>query len=81
MKHERTATTTSLRPKPFQSPSATPKRLEPQYTGLFTSAQLEQLLTSDQKAPRWNIGQDAHSAYRSFPSFCSVRQVNVGIES
>jgi hypothetical protein len=69
----RTATTTSLRPKPFQSPSLTLKRLEPQYTGLFTSAQLEPLLTSIKEVSSSNIVQNAHSAYRCFSSFCAVR--------
>jgi hypothetical protein len=74
MNCERTAISTSLRPKLFLSPSPTPKRLEP-----FTTAQLEQLLTSIQDAPSWNIAQDVPFVYRSFSSVCSV-QVNVGIE-
>lgn len=81
MKCERTETTKSLRPKTFQSPSATPKRLEPPYTGLFTSTQLESILTLFQEDHGSNLDQDAHSAYRSYSSFYSARQINVGIES
>jgi hypothetical protein len=42
------------------------QRLEAQHTELCTSAELGALLISIQKVPSWNLGEDAHSAERSF---------------